>query len=226
MVEPGREQPMIEAPVTTDAIRSAYDLWSPIFGCCVVPLERRPRQRGLELADIKPQDRVLEVAVGTGAAMLEILKRVDKTNVVSGVDLSHRMLEKTRRAVAKAGFLNVELRQADARSLPFEDDSFDVLFNSYMLDLVPLAEMPLVLAEFRRVLKDNGRLVLVNMSRGPHMTRWEKLYRATPSRLIPYLYGGCRPVFVEQPAREAGFRDVRRGFIDHGFASEIVTGKK
>ena len=207
---------MIEAPVATDAIRRAYDLLSPVYGCCVVPLERKPRQRGLALAEIKPQDRVLEVAVGTGAAMLEILKCVDKTNVVSGVDLSHRMLEKTRRAVAKAGFTNVELRPADARSLPFEGGSFDLLFNSYMLDLVPLAEIPPVLAEFRRVLNDNGRLVLVNMSRGPRMTRWEKLYRATPSRLIPYLYGGCRPVFVEQPLREAGFREVRREFIDHG----------
>jgi len=226
MVEAGCEQPMIEAPVTTDAIRRAYDLWSPVYGCCVAPLERKPRLRGLELAEIKPQDRVLEVAVGTGAAMLEILKRVDKTNVVSGVDLSRRMLDKTKRAVAKAGFTNVELHHADARSLPFDDASFDVLFNSYMLDLVPLAEIPLVLAEFRRVLKDNGRLVLVNMSRGRHMTRWEKLYRATPRRLIPYLYGGCRPVFAEQPVREAGFREVRRERIDHGFASEIVIGKK
>lgn len=226
MVEAERQQPMIEAPVTTDAIRRAYDLWSPVYGCCVVPLERKPRLRGLELAEIKPHDRVLEVAVGTGAAMLEILKRVDKTNVVSGVDLSSRMLDKTRRAVAKAGFTNVELRPADARSLPFEDGSFDVVFNSYMLDLVPLAEIPVVLAELRRVLKDNGRLVLVNMSRGKHVTRWEKLYRATPRALIPYLYGGCRPVFAEQPVREAGFREVRREFVDHGFASEIVIGQK
>lgn len=225
MVEPERE-PMIEAPVTTDSIRRAYDWWSPIYGCCVVPLERKPRLRGLELADIKPQDRVLEVAVGTGATMLEILKRVDKMNVVSGVDLSHRMLEKTKRAVAKADFSKVDLHQADARSLPFKDGSFDVVFNSYMLDLVPLAEIPLVLGEFRRVLRDNGRLVLVNMSRGRQMTRWEKLYRATPPRLIPYLYGGCRPVFAAQPAREAGFHEVRREFVEHAIPSEIVIGRK
>jgi demethylmenaquinone methyltransferase/2-methoxy-6-polyprenyl-1,4-benzoquinol methylase len=226
MVEAERQQPMIEAPVATDAIRRAYDLLSPVYGWCVAPLERKPKLRGLELGDIKPEDRVLEVAVGTGAAMLEILKRVDKTNIVSGVDLSHRMLQKSRRLVAKTGFTNVELYQADARSLPFEDGFFDVLFNSYMLDLVPLAEIPVVLAEFKRVLKDNGRLVLVNMSRGRHMTRWEKLYQATPRRLIPYLYGGCRPVFTEESARQAGFREVRRELIHHGFTSEIVIGKK
>ncbi len=121
MVEAERQQPMIEAPVATDAIRRAYDLLSPVYGWCVAPLERKPKLRGLELGDIKPEDRVLEVAVGTGAAMLEILKRVDKTNIVSGVDLSHRMLQKSRRLVAKTGFTNVELYQADARSLPFED---------------------------------------------------------------------------------------------------------
>jgi demethylmenaquinone methyltransferase/2-methoxy-6-polyprenyl-1,4-benzoquinol methylase len=226
MVEVERQQPMIEAPVATDAIRRAYDVLSPVYGWCVAPLERKPRLRGLELGEIKPEDRVLEVAVGTGATMLEILKRVDKTNIVSGVDLSHRMLQKTRRAVAKAGFSNVELYQADARSLPFEDGCFDVLFNSYMLDLIPLAEILVVLAEFRRVLKDNGRIVLVNMSRGREMTRWEKLYRATPHRLIPYLYGGGRPVFTEESARRAGFREVRRELIHHGFTSEIVIGKK
>ena len=217
---------MIEAPVATDDIRRAYDLLSPVYGWCIAPLERKPRLRALELGEIKSEDRVLEVAVGTGAAMFEILKRVAKTNIVFGVDLSHRMLRRTRRSVAKAGFTNVELYQADARALPFEDGCFEVLFNSYMLDLIPLAEIPVVLAEFRRVLKDNGRMVIVNMSRGQHVTRWEKLYQATPRRLIPYLYGGCRPVFTEESVGNVGFREVRRELIYHGFTSEIVIGKK
>jgi ubiquinone/menaquinone biosynthesis C-methylase UbiE len=216
---------MIEAPVSAAGIRSAYDWWSRFYGV-VARLERGPRRRGLERAAIGPSDRVLDVAVGTGSSMLEILRLVNPDNTVTGVDLSGRMLERTRRTVARAGYRNVELHQADARSLPFDDGSFDVVINSYMLDLIPLAEIPVVLDEFRRVLADDGRLVMVNMSRGRRLTRWEKLYRATPPRLVPYLYGGCRPVFIEQPAREAGFRHVEREFIAGAITSEVVTARK
>ncbi len=216
---------MIEAPVTTAAIRRAYDGWSRFYGT-VARLERGPRRRGLELADIKADDRVLEVAVGTGAALLEVLQRVNSVTTVTGVDLSARMLHRTQQAVTRAGYRNVDLHQGDARDLPFADRSFDVVFNSYMLDLIPLADIPVVLGEFRRVLTDDGRLVLVNMSRGLRLTRWEKLYRATPARLVPYLYGGCRPVLIEQPALDAGFRNIRREFVAGAIPSEVVIARK
>jgi ubiquinone/menaquinone biosynthesis C-methylase UbiE len=219
---------MIEVPVSDiSVIRSAYDLLSQIYSFTVAPVERKPRLRGLELAAIQPQDKVLEVAVGPGVALLEILKQVDKTNVVYGVDLSPMMLEKARQTVTKAGFANINLRQSDARSLPFDDNSFDVLFNNYMLDLIPLEDMPIILKEFRRVLKNGGRLVMVNMSKDqPGITFYERLYQATPVRLNPYLYGGCRPVLMAEHTRQAGFQDVRREFIKNIFPSEVVVGKK
>ncbi len=219
---------MIEVPVSDiSAIQKAFDLWSRLYGFTAAPMERKPRLRGLELAAIQPQDKVLEVAVGTGAALLEILRRVDRTNVVYGVDLSPKMLEKARQAAEKAGFTNINLRQSDARSLPFDDNSFDVLFNNYMLDLIPLDDMPIILKEFRRVLKNGGRLVLVNMSKEQHgITLYERLYQATPVRLIPYLYGGCRPVLMAEQTRQAGFQDVRHEFIKNIFPSEVVVGRK
>lgn len=217
---------MIEAPVTASAIRNAYDIWSAFYGSIVVPLERGPRLRGLELAAIQPQDKVLEVAPGTGPTLLEILRRVDRGNVVYGVDLSPKMLQKARRAAAKAGYTNIDLRQGDARSLPFDDNYFDVLVNSYMLDLIPLNDMPVVLGEFRRVLKNAGRLILVNMSKDRGMSLWERLYRATPKALVPYLYGGCRPVLMADLLRVAGFRDVQREFIRNIIPSEVVVGIK
>ncbi|MBI3362576.1 MAG: methyltransferase domain-containing protein, partial [Chloroflexi bacterium] len=118
-------------------------------------------------------------------------------------------------------------RQGDARSLPFDDNSFDdVLFNSYMLDLIPLDDMSVVLNEFRRVLKKDGRLVLVNMSKDHGITLWERFYRATPARLVPYLYGGCRPVRMAEHTRASGFQDVHREFIQNLIPSEVVTGRK
>ncbi|MBI4495084.1 MAG: methyltransferase domain-containing protein [Chloroflexi bacterium] len=217
---------MIEAPVTTGAIRRTYDLWSWFYGSVVAPLESRARRRGLEFAAIRPGDRVLEVAVGPGATLPDILRRVGATDVVYGVDLSSRMLARARQRVARAGFANVDLRLADARSLPFSDATFDVLFNSYMFDLLPLGDMPVVLGEFRRVLKDGGRLVLVNMSKDHGITLYERLYLATPAVLVPYLFGGCRPVLMADQVQAAGFRDVHREFVAGALSSEVVVARR
>ncbi len=223
-----REGGMIQAAAPTEAIRRSYDFLSRFYGPLGGPLERKPRLMGLALAAIEPNDRVLEVAVGPGLTFLEILKRVAPGNVVHGVDLSLKMLERTRRRVRAAGYTNANLREADARHLPFDDASFDVLYNSYMLDLISLEDMTVVLAEFARVLRPGGRLVLVNLSKATAGERtWsEKLYMSLPARWVPYLLGGCRPVLMETLAKEAGFADVRREFVAHIIPSGIVTGRK
>ena len=219
---------MIEAKASTQRIRRAYNLFSLFYGALVAPLERKPRMLGLEKAGIQPQDKVLEVAVGPGVTLTEILKTVDRTTVVYGVDLSPKMLEKTRRRVSAAGYANIDLQEADARQLPFPDGTFDVLYNSYMLDLIPLGDLPVVLGEFRRVLRPGGRLVLVNMSKegGSGRGWWERLYVWLPARWAPYLLGGCRPVLVEGLVSEAGFSEVKREYLRHIIRSEIVTAKK
>src|SRR3989304_6153608 len=145
----GGRSTMIEAKAPTHRIRRAYNVWSYFYGPLVAPFEHKPRMLGLEKAGIQPQDKVLEVAVGPGVTLTEILKRVDRATVVYGVDLSPRMLEKARRRVSAAGYANLDLREADTRQLPFPDDTFDVLYNSYMLDLIPLQDMPVVLGEYR-----------------------------------------------------------------------------
>jgi len=219
---------MIEAKAPTHRIRRAYDLFSLFYGALAAPVERKPRMLGLEKAGVQPQDRVLEVAVGPGATLTEILKRVDRTAVVYGVDLSPKMLNKARRRVSAAGYANLDLQEADARQLPFPDGTFDVLYNSYMLDLIPLGDLPVVLGEFRRVLKPGGRLVLVNMSKENDgvLTWYERLYQRLPARLVPYLLGGCRPALAENLVEQAGFCEVTRDYIRSILPSEIVTARK
>lgn len=212
---------IIEAPVETDRIKKKYNWGSKIY-FLAAPLEKKARMRGIELAAIKPSDKVLEVAVGIGHSFLEILKRVDRKNIVYGLDLSPAMLEKTRKLAVKHGYSNFDLREGDARRLPFADESFDILYNSYMLDLISLADFSVVLKEFYRVLKKDGRLVLVNLSkRDSSPVFYEKLYN-----LSPYFWGGCRPVLMESFVKEIGFRDVKREIPKTLMTSEIVTGFK
>jgi demethylmenaquinone methyltransferase/2-methoxy-6-polyprenyl-1,4-benzoquinol methylase len=219
---------MIEAKAPPETIRRVYDLWSTFYGAVAGPFEHKPRMIGLERARIEPHDKVLEVAVGPGLTLVEILKRVDSENVVYGVDLSSRMLAKAQRLVNRRGFDNVDLQEADARHLPFEDNTFDMLFNSFMLDLIRLADMPTVLSEFWRVLKPAGRLVLVNLSKSNEDTRpfLERLYELCPSNCVPYLLGGCRPVVMERLVEDAGFVEIDREFLRYIMPSEIVIAKK
>ncbi len=218
----------LEAYAPVDAIRRSYNRLSRFYRVLVAPFEYKARQAGLMAAQIRPADSVLEVAVGPGLAFLEILKRVDRATLVYGVDLSPRMLDQTARAVRRAGYRNVDLREADARHLPFADNMFDVLLNNYMLDLIPLNDMPMILSEFRRVLKPGGRLILVNMSKPDAHSRsgLERLYRWLPNRAVPGIMGGCRPVLMEEPTRAAGFQAVTRRFIPNAIPSELVTAQK
>ena len=139
----GERPAMIEAAATPDQARRVYDLWSHFYGWWAPLFERRPQMIALDRTAILPHEKVLEVAMGAGGILLEIVRRVDPANTVCGIDLSPKMLAKARRRVTKAGHANIDLREADARCIPFPDDTFDVLFNSYMFDLLPLAGMPI-----------------------------------------------------------------------------------
>jgi len=212
---------IIEAPVEVNRIREKYNWMSKIY-FLATPLEKKARMRGIELAEIKPNDKVLEVAVGIGLSFLEILKRVNRKTIVYGLDLAPAMLEKTGKLATKHGYSNFDLREGDARYLPFADESFDVLYNSYMLDLIPLADFSVVLKEFYRVLKKEGRLVLVNLGkRDSSPVFYERLYK-----LSPYFWGGCRPVLMESFVKETGFRNVIREIPKNLLPSEIVSGLK
>jgi len=219
---------MIEARGSRAALVRAYDFYSYLYGRTAARLEREAVTRGLERAHIRPGERVLEVAVGTAAAHARLVRRVGTSGQLVGIDLSWGMLAATRRRIPDA-----RLVRADARALPFPNDYFDLLWASYLLDLIPEEEMTLLLEEFRRVLRPacagrpSGRLLLVNFSKDcSGLTWWERLYQLTPSWLVPWLFAGCRPVHAEPFVRAAGFVDAERTFIAGGFHSEIITARK
>lgn len=219
---------MIEASSSSQQIRRVYDLWSYGYDFVAGPFQRAAEIVAIEKAAIQANEKVLEVAVGTGIALRDIADRVGHENLVCGVDLSPKMLAKCRRRLGKAGFTNAALIEANARHLPFADCSFDVLFNGYMLDLICLADLPVVMGEFCRVLKPGGRLVLVNFSKpdAGRRTLWERFYEALPRSCAGYLLGGCRPVVAESLARQAGFAEISREFDRVFLPTEIVTATK
>jgi len=177
---------------------------------------------------VRPGEAVLEVAFGPGRTLVELARRAGPTGRVHGVDFTPGMHEQARRALDRAGITGVELHRGDARALPLPDTTFDLVYNAYMLDLIPLRDMPGILAEFRRVLRPGGRLVLLNMSKpDASRTTWrETLYRSLPAGLVLNLGGGCRPVLMEPLVREAGLVDVTRRFLPGRFPSEVVVARR
>lgn len=218
---------IIGAPITSKKARRLYDFLSPFYEY-LTRYESLSKERGLEVAEIKSGYVVLEVGFGTGRTLIESAVRVGKDGMVYGTDISPKMLEKARKRVKKHKLTKkVDLQLGDARKLPYKEEVFDVVFNSYMLDLVDTPEISKVLVEFKRVLKPGGRLVLVNLSKGESWYSNMKLYEWIYSK-CPSLLGGCRPVLTRSFIEELGFKIVKREFLMAGrvIPSEIVWGDK
>lgn len=111
--------------------------------------------------DIRPGETVLDVGCGAGVDMLRVAARVGPTGKVHGVDLTAAMVEKAVRHIRQMGLRNVWAEESSAESLPFADETFDVVTSNGVLNLSP--QKRICLAEIHRVLKHGGRLYLADM---------------------------------------------------------------
>jgi len=221
--EYGMDHEILDAHFTQEEIIRKYNQVAPIYDLFGILLASKARRCALQMAAIRNGERVLEVALGTGLNFIEILKK-NPQGCVDGVDVSKRMLERARKRASKTGLQNYTLHLCDCRRLPFEDDTFDMLMNQYLLDILPVEDFVSILREFKRVLRKGGRIVLVNTTKGERWLNqiYEGMYKLKP----PYV-AGSRGVFAEPYLRELGFKQIRREFISQlGFPSEVVRATK
>jgi ubiquinone/menaquinone biosynthesis C-methylase UbiE len=216
-------QEILETRYTHEEIVRKYNWIAPIYDLFGILMESKARQRAINMAAIKNGETILEVAFGTGLNFVEILKR-NPQGWVNGIDVSMKMLERARKRISKTGQDNYTLYLGDCRHLPFEDGTFDILMTQYLLDILPVEDFIPILLEFRSVLKDGGRIVLVNMAKGE---RWlNKIYEEI-YKLKPPLLAGCRGVMAQPFLEEIGFKEFEREFVSQlGFPSEVVLGVK
>ncbi len=213
---------VLEAHQRTEA-RDAYSRLAPVYEVWARLAESRPRKRVLELVAVRDGEDVLEVATGTGVQLVELARRTPK-GTTRGVELAPGMLAESRKRLRKAGLDRVEVMEGTALDLPFPDESFDLLVNGYMLDLLPREDIPRALAEFKRVLRPGGRLVLSNMTVGE--ARRHRVWDALYARGIN-LTANCRGVLAAPVLGELGFDQIRREYMAQmGFPTEIVTATR
>jgi SAM-dependent methyltransferase len=102
--------------------------------------------------------RVLEVGPGTGYYSIPVAEWIRPAGRLEIFDLQREMLDHTLRRAEARGLANVTATQGDARSLPYDDASFDAAYLITVLGEIP--DQHVALAELRRVLKPTGRLVV------------------------------------------------------------------
>lgn len=178
-----------------DRISLAYDLLAD-------PAEHQARDRGLELLDPRPGERVLEIGAGTGRALVTLAEAVGPSGLVCGLDRSWGMLERARQRTSASSPVQVQL--GDGRILPYLGDTFDAAFMSFTLELFDPPDIGRVLSEVKRVLRPGGRLGVVCLAEvpkpGPAVMAYGLLHR-----MFPHLID-CRPIDILRYLEESGYR--------------------
>lgn len=141
----------------------------------------------------KPGERILDIAAGTGTSSAAL---ADSGATVVAADFSPGMIEVGR--VRQAGLANLQFVQADAMRLPFDDAEFDAVTIAFGLRNV--SQPKRALAEFFRVLKPGGRLVICEFST-PSIGIVRGAYRLYLERVMPLL------------AKLASSNDVAYGYL-------------
>ena len=159
-------------------------------------------RKGVDLLQVSPGQKILEVGCGTGRALVMMGKNLSHSGSLVGVDLSHQMLQKSRKKTSSQTTPAPHLIQADGANLPLKDNLFDGVFISFTLELFTLEEIRAVLDQVKRVLVPEGKLIVIALSKEPENLA-VKLYEAA-HQLFPVALD-CRPIPLVDLMIENGF---------------------
>ena len=136
----------------------------------------------VDLANVKPGEKVLDVASGTADLAMAFAKLTGASGQVWQTDINEAMLKVGRDRLINSG-LSLPAAVCDAEKLPFASDSFDLV--SVAFGLRNMTHKDFALAEMVRVLKPGGRLLVLEFSK-VH-TRLSKVYDAYSFNILPLL---------------------------------------
>ena len=162
-----------------DSVATRYDLMNDVMS---MGMHRIWKAITISQANVKPGQRVLDVASGTGDLALAFAKRVGPLGKVVMSDINAQMLARGRNRLIDHGY-PIESVVCDAEHLPFPDQSFDLVTVAF--GLRNMTDKPTALKQMHRVLKPGGKLMVLEFSKVA--APLEKLYDLYSFKVLPWL---------------------------------------
>ncbi len=223
--------------------RQYFKAYDTLIGECLP--HKHLLETVLKELDIKRKDKVLDIGCGTGH-FLKMLKEM-KVEEITGIDNSKFALEFCKQKVPEANLLKLNIR----KSLPFQSNTFDKIAAINVLYLIPKQERKKILKELYRVLKNGGKIAVVNPKKGGRDIkiflediketikrdgflkgglRFLKSFKAFSLMLFPYKKKVSPKKFFlpkeqEEILRSCGFKILKTNFI-YANQAILTIGKK
>jgi len=178
----------------------------------VDPLLRDLRKFTPEFSGMKAGDKVIDVCCGTGAQVLEYGRH---GIIATGIDSSQDMLKIATRNRMRQKAVNVSFQLADATNLPFPDGYFDYATVSFGLHDKEKPVRYQIISEMKRVVKQDGALILVDYQVPLPKNIW-----AVFARAIEFLAGGSHYQGFKDYLANGGLEDILK---NHGLWEECRT---
>jgi ubiquinone/menaquinone biosynthesis C-methylase UbiE len=164
------------------------------------------RVKSLEMCELREGDKVLCVGIGSGK---ELNYFISKKCDVLGLDISDKVIKKYGRGVSQIG---------DMRELEFKNNSFDLIYSSFTIDLFCDSVIEKILDKLYKIVKPDGRVVLVcNCEESGVAKSLVGLYKIV-SKLYPVRN---RVIDIEKLAHHNGFDVLSKKKVQH--AAECVV---
>jgi demethylmenaquinone methyltransferase/2-methoxy-6-polyprenyl-1,4-benzoquinol methylase len=164
------------------SVASNYDLMNDLMSAGVHRLWKRMT---IEMSGVRPGNKVLDIAGGTGDLAAKFSPIVGTDGYVVLADINDSMLKVGRDRLMNIGVVdNVKFSQADAQYLPFPDNTFDIITIAFGLRNV--TDKDLALKSMLRVLKPGGRLLILEFSK-PGNPLLSKIYDTYSFNILPKL---------------------------------------
>lgn len=210
------QQPSFDAAKYKNAQReqwnkdgAAWRRWNPTLDRWYGEVTRQM----LDLAQIQPGQRILDIAAGAGEPAVSAAERVGPGGYVLATDISEGIVELARQVARERGLKQVETRAMDGENLDLPDASFDAVLCR--LGLMYMPHPVTALCEWRRALRPGGRVAVVVFST-PDRNSWgampasiirrrAQLPPPVPGQPGPFSLGDAG--VLEDAFRQAGFAD-------------------
>lgn len=197
-------------------VAGRYDLMNDLLS---LGSHRLLKHIALAVSAVRPGDRVLDLAGGTGDLAMLMADKVGPEGTVMLADINISMLEIARERLADRGYASIQLLQADAEALPLPESSVDLVVMAFGLRNITRKEQALMAVQ--RCLVPGGRLLVLEFSKpkNPLLNKafdvytsfWPLLGKLVAGDATPYRY------LVESIAMHPSKDALALMFEDAGF---------